>query len=660
MGIFELEMRPGKQLFPLNYNNIFSNKDIKYNIKAIKLIVRETYGGNRTYINQIMFYEQTAEEVKDLICSNELNKVYKLNKKLLGNNSSNKLKNNSKKDLRKNNNYFDRNSYNSEQIKNNKTQIIKFNNNINNNQRKISKKNNKTFEERQEESDIYKTSDITNGRDDANYNQIYKLNSNNTRNNKSNKKMNDSKIKKEKKLIEITPITKKPNRQIKTDIKNSGKNKDNLTPNKYLKRIKNLTKGNNTTNANSNIQFGKNFGFTLKDNNNSYIKKNLENNMFNTSINDNSDIKSSNNNYNRNNYEENINPDNEIENSNEQMSEEEEQKMNSIQIKNEFRNTYNHNINGQNNNYNNPNFEFMEENISNISDNRKKMNKTHDNINYSRRDNNIFNNLPNIKSHNNSNILTEQNQNEMSINSNNNYSQRFTAITKNENYYNMNKNKTILIKKKLDYLEGNILEIKKTLQEISEGFSFCISKEFIINNFKEQILSICEEIYNEYYPYNNSKNNTNPNEEKNGNESLMTNSNYISQNENNKIEVELEKQINEKLEEKLGSLQNNIFDKYLKPTINKIGDSMKKNIEQIQLEVDNIDKQNINDISKEKEKEAEDLSYKLSTSKIRNQKFDEINKIGERLYNKLLEKEKKLKLLKQEKAKFLIEGKEIE
>ena len=49
------------------------------------------------------------------------------------------------------------------------------------------------------------------------------------------------------------------------------------------------------------------------------------------------------------------------------------------------------------------------------------------------------------------------------------------------------------------------------------------------------------------------------------------------------------------------------------------------------------------------------ISYKLSTSKIRNEKFDEINKIGDRLYNKLLEKEKKLKLLKQEKAKFLNE-----
>ena len=63
----------------------------------------------------------------------------------------------------------------------------------------------------------------------------------------------------------------------------------------------------------------------------------------------------------------------------------------------------------------------------------------------------------------------------------------------------------------------------------------------------------------------------------------------------------------------------------------------------------------INEDSKEKEI---DLSYKLSTSKVRNEKFEEINKIGERLYNKLKEKEEKLKLLKQEKAKFLNERNE--
>ena len=123
MGIFELELRPGKQLFPLNYNNIINDKNIKYNIKAIKLIVRETYGGLRTYINQIMFYEQSAEEVKDLLCSNELNKIYKLNNK----------KNNFKKNLNlkqdnkniEKNNY---NNYNSEQIvKRNKIQVIKNN-----------------------------------------------------------------------------------------------------------------------------------------------------------------------------------------------------------------------------------------------------------------------------------------------------------------------------------------------------------------------------------------------------------------------------------------------------------------------------------------------------------------------------------------------------
>ena len=105
-------MRPGKQLFPLNYNNIINNKEIKYNIKAIKLLIRETYGGNRTYINQIMFFEQSAEEVKDLLCSNDLNKYYKLNKK------------NIKQNIIRNNYNTGKNT-----LQKNKTQILKYNNN---------------------------------------------------------------------------------------------------------------------------------------------------------------------------------------------------------------------------------------------------------------------------------------------------------------------------------------------------------------------------------------------------------------------------------------------------------------------------------------------------------------------------------------------------
>ena len=133
--------------------------------------MRETYGGKRTYINQIMFFEQSAEEVKDLLCSNDLNKYYKLNKRLL-------------------------NSNNTEQKKINKR-------NKNSSNKKYKK--NKTFDEKQDESDIYKISDMTNGKE----------NNNNKGKNKN---------------IEITPIIKKPFRQIKTDIKNSIKNnvrKDN-------------------------------------------------------------------------------------------------------------------------------------------------------------------------------------------------------------------------------------------------------------------------------------------------------------------------------------------------------------------------------------------------------------------------------------------------
>ena len=103
LGIFELEMRPGKQLFSLNYNNIINNTNLKNNIKAIKIIIRETYGGIRTYINQIMFYEQNAEQVKDIICGNELNRIYKNQKKLIQNYSNKQLKN--KCTINKNNSF---------------------------------------------------------------------------------------------------------------------------------------------------------------------------------------------------------------------------------------------------------------------------------------------------------------------------------------------------------------------------------------------------------------------------------------------------------------------------------------------------------------------------------------------------------------------------
>ena len=249
-----------------------------------------------------------------------------------------------------------------------------------------------------------------------------------------------------------------------------------------------------------------------------------------------------------------------------------------------------------------------------------------------------------------------------SNNHNNNKNKLITKKLSLKSTKNSNKKKQI--QQKLDYLEGNIIEIKKEINLISENLSFLSSKEFIFNNFKEYVIQICEEIYNEYLI--NNFNNKDRNQSFISNNSNYDNNNQISQNNNINLNnnknsgIFLDNEINKKIDEKLGNLKTNLFDKFLQPKINEIGESMKKNIEQLKSKVDTIGN-NIN-IYKDKNiyektnsnSNEESLIYK-SSSKIRNEKFDEINRIGEKLYNKLLEKEKKLKLLKQEKTKFLNE-----
>ena len=67
LGIFNLELKSGKQIFPLNYENLngsnFTN-NIK-NIKLLKIIIKESYGENRTYLNQIMLFENSSKEVNE-------------------------------------------------------------------------------------------------------------------------------------------------------------------------------------------------------------------------------------------------------------------------------------------------------------------------------------------------------------------------------------------------------------------------------------------------------------------------------------------------------------------------------------------------------------------------------------------------------------------
>ena len=74
LGLFEVNMKPGNQFFLLNNND--NIKKIKY----LKIVIQETYGGNRTYLNQIFLFDDSVNfnnEYYNLPIPNRLKKSNK-------------------------------------------------------------------------------------------------------------------------------------------------------------------------------------------------------------------------------------------------------------------------------------------------------------------------------------------------------------------------------------------------------------------------------------------------------------------------------------------------------------------------------------------------------------------------------------------------------
>jgi hypothetical protein len=70
LGTFNLELKAGKQIFPLDYKNIRDNvKSIKY----LKIIIKENYGSDWTYINQIMLYDVDYQHIINEYFDNDIN-----------------------------------------------------------------------------------------------------------------------------------------------------------------------------------------------------------------------------------------------------------------------------------------------------------------------------------------------------------------------------------------------------------------------------------------------------------------------------------------------------------------------------------------------------------------------------------------------------------
>ena len=158
-----------------------------------------------------------------------------------------------------------------------------------------------------------------------------------------------------------------------------------------------------------------------------------------------------------------------------------------------------------------------------------------------------------------------------------------------------------------------------------------------------------------------NKKETKDNSEFSESKNLQNNNNI---NEKGEIEEKINKKIDEKLDYLCNNLKNQIFEKYLQPSINEIESSMKQNIEDIKKKVDTLNysnENNTNDINTNNTNEyinGEDMIYSNYEGSIdkknkQRKKYEEINRLGEKLYDKLMEKEKKLKLLKQETTKLL-------
>ena len=245
LGNFDLGLRPGMQLLQLdedlllNNNTNNSNNKLNENI-YLKIVIKETYGGKRTYINNLSIYEDINMSIMDLKSIQEVNDEEDNSVIYL---RQSRIKNNLKKQKKIGNN-------------NN------INNNINNN-------------------NILLTSEILISDSDLSDRKIFgdKVDKffgiNNS--NKKEKEKNNNKINNTKNIIKGKTITKKDKSPLKvnnTPIKTDKNNKNILVSDKKSLLNSNIFSGNNNI---INTQTSQN---NLNNNNQLLTTEMLQNDFF--------------------------------------------------------------------------------------------------------------------------------------------------------------------------------------------------------------------------------------------------------------------------------------------------------------------------------------------------------------------------------------------
>ena len=763
LGIFELEMRDGIQLFPIDYN-VLDDTSIKNKIKAFKIIIKSTYGGNKTYINQIMFYENTAQEIK---VENNNNESFKndnnafqndvnLPEDLSNSQISNEDKEKEKQEIQMQKEGNCKNNSNKQYIVD---YISETHSNYNT---EMNENNNYNIEKNESIRDDIKVEENNDIHDYSNIDNNEEENENNDEANKiiatSDELEYPYKNKYDRNISNNdNPINQNQNKNLNIPNKNNIKSKkvqklekilkENILNNDYNKRDNNdiyinSSIPNQTEYHNNKIDYIKhrtinNYPSLMQFKNDYIIKNNPNLNNISTRNTQDNNIQKY--------FKLNVQTpkhltvkgyDNLLNKRRPYTPKLHEINRNSISAQyniNEFKNqTTMAGFNKNNANNGNRDYETLEIQLQDMEQHLKSMaldNDISSKINYNSRTNreyniknlnknNYFNDEIQINNNyidkktknismisNRSSFLVDQQKNINTNNSNTNYNSpnnndfnRYKTEYKNNSINNINNEEEYGISKRIDDLEKNMLEIKDELNNISSNLKIFMNKDNFLYNFKDSIKQICYDFFTERI--NNNSSNSNNNYEiinnnefynkeqiqnENNNEENENNSQYsddisenkIAQNEKIKIENEINQKIDEKLEYLCDNLQNQIFEKYLKPSINEIEKSMRENIEDIKEKVESINHTNItnnsfiknkynnlmdneeninynNDydtysiINKNNEQNSKGDIYHKTSSRIKKEKYEEINRLGEKLYNKLLEKEKKLKLLNQE------------
>ena len=700
MGTFDLKIKAGKQVFLLNYDNIEDDSLIKNikNIRYIKLIIKESFGEDRTYINQVMLYENYFKEVNDYLkesienTRNNLIKNINFSKKDFEDIMSSK--NDDITSSKKDESYLpiSQNTFNkmekwkkSEEDKINDENIDIGNYYINENNSNNEEKNKENLNEKKDKDNM----NITKNKKVKNIEQILKQN---ILENNTNRKQTNEEDKKYKTLYNDNNLNINANN---TSIFNK---KYPHTPNRFFINKNNDISKNlfikqrhyspNINNININDINEKENYINTKKNNNILKKGEFINYSFKKSSVGSNNAKNSPN--------EEKDYDNILQNQLKDMENQINLMGKDINISNNKNNKNNYDINNfsKSNNYGNNHIfsqakmKYFKNDINDEND--KNMNRT----TYTKYNkySPVINNKYSPKKVNNTNstsniFFIEENskykspsyrpKNEKSLNNSDN--QEIEEI--NNNYLpeyilkDLASNNTMDINRRLDNLEKNVNEIKKEISSMSSKLSNLSSNNFFQNNLKEQIKQICHEYLNEKLnsgeniKYNS--NNIRPNYNFNNNNDNHSMYSEFMNDENKKFEVEMNKKIEQKMEIWGETLKNQIFNKLLKPSLNQIEDTMKKNIEEIKEKINEINNMNninnLENINRYANNERYDKKNKMlestnsdlfskGTAKLRNEKYEEINRLGEKLYQKLLEKEKKLKLLKQETSKYIEEN----